>query len=373
MAKVRGSKNGNIISSRFKGEAKSLFPTLKQTKALVLLSVIGNEFCAGEYLQSMIETATSSHEFTTFLIADEVYWHNLRRDFSKEEELVLKRKAIELGEEYFERNLEQFLLPLCITKEEFNAQHEDKPTNKRVAILNGMANKKSNFEILFWKDWLNKNPNYQNLKKSITAQFDIVPSLVKSVEQMANNFAKRHHTNDKPYDLIIKRSHGYLIEESSAVVWIAASLGYNFIAYPGEMIKPFKAAKEFFIKEKNESSNKNDSSEIGFFIQADEPRLLVNWLEVTFQRTHEKQSTDSSTYTIAQLNQTKSELEKNKSTTSEMLKGITEGIFSLEIDTESKIKLLVDIMEEYKARDTVSCCEFKNEHHSEELFDFSII
>ncbi|AHE67855.1 hypothetical protein [Legionella oakridgensis] len=332
MAKVRGSKDGKIIKASFKGQAKSLFPTLKQTKLLVLLSIIGNEFCSGNYLRSIIQTATFTHEFTTFLIADEVYWHNLRRDFSKEEELALKRKAIEMGADYFERNLEHFLFPLGITKEAFNEQHADKSIHKKLSILNDLAMKHSNYEVILWNDWLNKNHEFQSIKKPLIDLFEKEKSLKKSIEQMASNFASRHQTDDKPYDLLMKRSCSYLVEETPGVIWIAASLGYHFIGYPGEMIKPFKAAKEYFIRETDDLA----VNEFGIYV--DEPKLLVNWLEITFQRCREKQEKSS----IAE--------DHAYSITSEILKGVTQGIFSLEIDSVSKVKMLVDVIEEYQSR-----------------------
>lgn len=368
MARVSGSKNGKIIRASFKGQGKSFFPTLKQTKVLVLLSVIGNEFCTGEYLKSIIQSATHSHEFTTFLIADEVYWHNLRRDFSQEEELVLKRKALELGCCYLEKNLDYFLLPLEVSRDDFDREHGNQSIEKKISILNGMAREKSNFEVLFWKDWLSKYEGYHEVEKPLKDLFVTEKNLKKSVDQMADNFARRHKCDEKPYDILVKRSCEYLIEETPAVVWAGAKLGYNFIAYPGEMIKPFRAAKEFFIKEEESPA----ASEYDIFVE--DPKKLVNWLEITFQRSHEKKST-SKALSVNQQSYPERERRESYLLTSDMLKGITQGIFGLELIPEEKVKYLVDVIEEFQSRNKgkLSCSTPFDESASQRLSEHTYI
>ena len=333
MAKIRGSKNGKIITARFNGHAKSLFPTMKQTKALVLLSIIGNEFCTTDYLKSIIDEALKTHDFTTFLIADEVYWHNLRQKFSKDEEVLLKEKAMDLGAAYIEDHLGYFLSILGADITQFNAQHAKKSTAENMSIVNEIAKKHANFEIVCWRDWLDKSPSFHEKKETIMALYDTEELLKKSVEQTANNFSKRcHQSTNEPIELLHQRSKGYLIEESSAVMWIAASLGYHFIVYPGEMIKPFKTTKEFFIKDGDSSASDHEVS-----VKSVNSHLLVNWLEVSFQRSHEFCSSTPK----ASLEQIFSET--NPIEISSMMKGVTEGIFSLVVDNETKVNLLVDI------------------------------
>lgn len=365
MVKVRGSKDGKIINSRFIGQSKSLFPNLKDTKILILLSVIGNEFCTGDYLKSIIKTAISTHQFATFLIADKVYWHNLRRDFSQEEEVAFKRKAVELGADYFERNIEAFLSPLNIVKDKFTEQHHNKTSQQKVKTINELAKIHSNFEIMFWEDWLNKNPSYQEFQFTIMSLFDTEKTLKNSVEEMASNFAKRHETEVKSYELLLKRSQGYLIEESPGVIWVAASLNYHFIAYPGEMIKPFKAAKEFFIKKKsNIYSNK-------FIILSENPERLINWLEVTFQRSHEDTLLEFKSE-ATRVNPTVNNLASLQTSLSEIIKGITEGLFALEIEKQEKIKILVDIIEEYQTRNKFSFSTSQEKLLDKDIFNYLI-
>jgi hypothetical protein len=163
MARVNGSKHGKTIIAKFNGQSKSLFPHLNQTRIVVLLSVVGNKFCAFDYLNAIVKTALSTFEFTTFLIADEVYWHNLRNSFLKDEEVALKQQAVQLGSNFFESNLTSFLSPLGITRDDFCLQHQNKSTHERCNILNELA-KNSNFEVVFWSEWINKSTDFLKIK-----------------------------------------------------------------------------------------------------------------------------------------------------------------------------------------------------------------
>src|SRR5262249_6778689 len=98
MPKIKGPKDGKHIIASFESKSKSLFPDLRKTKNLVLLSIKNNEYCEGEYLSAIIQQAIQSYGFSTFLIADEVYWHNLKdKDFSNDKEIKLKEAANLLG------------------------------------------------------------------------------------------------------------------------------------------------------------------------------------------------------------------------------------------------------------------------------------
>lgn len=369
MARVKGSKDGKVIKARFQGQAKSLFPTLKKTKTLVLLSITANEFCTREYLGAMIETASLSFGFTTFLIADEVYWHNLRTTFCANEERGLKEKAIALGNSFFEDNLEFFWAGLDISKNEIHSIKKHNSVPEKIAALNSIVKDRYNFEIVCWRDWLNKSPVYLEREKDIIQCFNEDPSLKKSVELTSNNFAQRHATEINMHDCLIQRSRGYLTEESAGVIWVAAHLGYNFIAYPGEMIKPFKAAKKYFIQ-----------NIVGgdIFIDSDDPQLLVNWLEVIFQRSHENNLYRETNLKKMEIHLDSSLLKSNKSEVSELMIGVTKGIFSLNIDERSKIKLLVDIISEYQTRNKSEIMQNSNntkdvlfKHATTESFEMS--
>lgn len=111
--RVKGPVTGEILYAQFNGpEAKNLINKIG-IKSLVLLSIKGNEYCDGDYLGATVLAATrntakeptkdsaiaatassdvegsaepAGENFTTFLVADEVYWHNLKTiDVNKEE------------------------------------------------------------------------------------------------------------------------------------------------------------------------------------------------------------------------------------------------------------------------------------------------
>lgn len=309
MPKVRGPKDGKIVTASFdsidkKNNCKSFFPTLKTTKNLVLLSIKGNEFCTGEYLAAIVNESVAMHQTpnghsgtkgkTTFLIADEIYWHNLKKA-SDDGWDVLKLQARELGESYFERNLGAFLAPLNITPEDFKREYSSKSTDEQIAIINDLALKQGkNFEIMRWHTWESQN----DFKKSLTEilpLYSSIDGLKLPIEQAASDFAKRHLEEGESDELELwrARSRSYLTEESPSIMLLAASLGYNFITYPGNILPPFKATKEFFVVENHVphiEKGRNIQEECfhdKHSIHVAKPSLLVNWLEVNFKRSHD--------------------------------------------------------------------------------------
>lgn len=368
MTKVRG--HGNITKASFDGRAKSSFPSLKDTSALVLLSIKGNEYCTGEYLGAIVEQAVSTHETTTFLVADELYWHNLKEanvtavnDVSEENHL--KTQAAKLGSEYIESNLGYFLsqLNLDIDTETFNRDHADKTIDEKIDIINKLASQRPNsFQIIRWADWVKNDPKFIENRDNINALYATEPTLRRSIAETAANFANRHNIgNDK--ELWNKRSVDYLCEESPAIILIAASLGYNFIIYPGEMPKPFQATKEFFIKDIDTKRENDPANDLILYVE--KPHLLANWLVVNFKRSEESKKTVQSEVLPMNL-ELSSEITPQKSQyrffssdissvnkhkpmqqqpeLAEIFKGITEGIFSLPASKDEKIELLNNVV-----------------------------
>ncbi|ARB93765.1 hypothetical protein [Legionella longbeachae] len=302
MPKVRGPRDGKLITASFDGKEKSLFPSLKTTKDLVLLSIRGNEYCTGEYLGAIVQQAVATHQTpidhsgakgkATFLIADEIYWHNIKQMISSESEVeILKQEAIKIGADYFLTNLGAFLTPLDMTIEQFNEKYPEKSVDEIITIINQLADEQGkNFEIVRWKTWVAQNDSQEKINKMM-GFYDSVEGLKESVIRTQNNFVKRHG-KDGDEELWKLRSHDYLIEESPAVMWLAASLGYNFIVYPGEILPPFEATKEFFVVPNHVpriSQGKNIIEECEhneYSIHTDNPNRLVNWLEVNFKRSH---------------------------------------------------------------------------------------
>ena len=279
MSRVKGK--GPKVTAKFNGKAKKNCPRDMETKTLVLLSIRGNEFCAGEYLGAMIQEAIKEpNKEATFLIADEVYWHNLRT-FDGESEKDFKAKAIALGDSYFEENLSYFLSPLQISEPEFNQQYHDKTTDEKIKIINEIAQTKNvKSRIVRWNDWVNnESAEFTQNKVDIMHQYK-EGTLNEPIELTAKKFAERHK-EEGGIELWTARSRSYLTEESPAIMWIVLKNEYNFIVYPGEMIAPFLATKNFFV-------TKNPDSAPSFTIFKEKPELYGNWLEAYFTRSYPK-------------------------------------------------------------------------------------
>ncbi|HHF7344361.1 TPA: hypothetical protein ACPSKB_000765 [Legionella feeleii] len=285
MPRVKGK--GPILKANFvgKGKSKKNFSDLSSTTNLMLLSIVGNEYCAGEYLEAALKYSLQHHRYTTLLIADEVYWHNLKPRSSEEAPLSqdkineLKQKALTLGAEYFESNLQHFLAPLGISAENFNKDHGDKSTKEKITLINSLARRAGlNFQIVGWQDWIN-SPDFQKNKVDIKQLYETTEHLKKSVEHTAHEFAKRHE-QEGGFDLWYQRSIDYLTEESPAVMWLGAALGYNFVTYPGDMIDTFQATKDYFVVPPTLPLHERPS----FAILSEQPHLLVNWMQTYFKR-----------------------------------------------------------------------------------------
>lgn len=304
---VKGPKDGKVTQTSFvdsskKGGSKSLFPSLKITKDLVLLSIAGNELCAGEYLQGIVKQAVANHEGTlgpgeqrgktTFLIADEIYWHNLKELDPKDNDVAaLKSQALQLGDRYFTDNIAAFLAPLGLTAEEFNKEHGEKTVNEKISIINQLAaDQGKNFEIVRWRTWVNQDS--ANQIERMIPLYESVEGLNDSISLAVNDFAKRHSDNGDTgsEELWKHRSKDYLTEECPSVMWLAASLEYNFVIYPGEMIPPFGTTKDFFVVKEHKARIENGvniketCTHSELCIHVKDPRRLVNWLEVHFQK-----------------------------------------------------------------------------------------
>ncbi|KTC80241.1 hypothetical protein Lche_2261 [Legionella cherrii] len=315
MTKVRGPKDGKIVTASFdsidkKNNSKSFFPTLKTTKNLVLLSIRGNEYCTGEYLAAIVNEAVAMHQTpnnnsgtqgkTTFLIADEIYWHNLKKS-SDDERDELKQQARGLGESYFERNLAAFLAPLNITPEAFKREYSNKSMDEQIEIINQLAvTQGKNFEIMRWQTWESQN-DFKKTLEEILPLYNSLDGLKIPIEQAAADFAKRHLEQGESDELWHVRSRNYLAEESPSIMLLAASLGYNFITYPGNILPPFKATKEFFVVENHVphiEKGRNIQEECyhdKHSIHVPQPHKLVNWLEVNFKRSHDLTVTSEKT------------------------------------------------------------------------------
>ncbi|ARG97733.1 hypothetical protein [Legionella micdadei] len=361
MTRVGGPKDGEILTARFNGKGAPNLKGKSNIKSLVLLSIHGNEYCEGEYLGATIESALAGpikaakdsnnrsnpakgrkqknkstseeidrlrvsseieNNFTTFLVADKVYWHNLkpmRTDIMPDEKAELQKQAIQLGDAYLQQNLEQFLLPFHLSLDEFETlfglieqnnfidpeklattlaefrlndeqyaalcqaiKPEHSPIDARIAVINQLAQERGkNFKIVRWEEWVNSDPSFIENQAQLMACYGAEPSLKISIDAVATDFAERHK-KEGGFDLWFFRSQGYLAEESPAVVWLGAKKGINCILYPGSQLPCFQETANFFIVDQTAAMKP-------FAVRVDNPKLLVNWLETWFNRSYSRE------------------------------------------------------------------------------------
>lgn len=275
---VKGPKTGQL-SAKFNSQAKKQFAEIKSTKVLSLLSIKNNKYCTNEYLGAIVEHAISNYGFTTFLIADTVYWHNLKttdHQANSENEQQLSAQAEIIGSEYFETNLVHFLKPIGLTVEKFNNDYPCDNSLKKIEMINKLAKDKGlQFEIVTWKQWLNKSEAFFNQYKDYIESLYKIDPLKSAIDESAQEYSERHVDKIKiDYNLLNQRSKDYLLEESPRIILIALLHRYNFIVYPGEMITCLEKTKEVFsqpdIQEKLSINMVNQE--------------YANWLTIVFTR-----------------------------------------------------------------------------------------
>ncbi|MBL7525070.1 hypothetical protein [Legionella bononiensis] len=304
MSKVKGPKDSVFSSVIFDGKAngkvKCRFPSLTDTKDLVLLSIKGNEQCEGKYLGALVQYAVDTHQNkpsgspskgkTTFLIADEIYWHNLRSlppETVSEEEL--KKQALAMGEAYFKANLDQFLAPLGLNSIEFSSSTADKTVDEQIASINKLAlDMGKNFEIMRWHTWISENQAEETIKQMIPL-YKTTDGLRAAIDTDVDSFVQRHKDDTEASQALWKhRSENYLTEENPSVMWLAGRLGYNFIIYPGKILSSFEETKKFFLVKDHKpyirdgQSISDDCAHNSLSTHVPDPDKLVNWLEPTF-------------------------------------------------------------------------------------------
>lgn len=307
MPKIKGPKDGDVITAVFNGKTngklKSRFPSLSSTKDLVLLSIHGNEYCTGGYLEALVQYAVTTHSRqaddskadgkTTFLIADEIYWHNLKQlPPHLNIEAVLKADALALGDKFFLDNLKHFLKPLAISVEAFNDAYSNRTIDQQIEIINMLAHSQGkNFEIMRWHTWVNQEGAAEQISQMMPL-YESEPGLQAGIEKDINSFVSRRAHDFESSELLKYRSQAYLMEESPSIMWLATYLGYNFIIYPGNILASFTATKEFFIVKNHEVTISDGKSiedvcthnPLSFHVPY--PDRLANWLEPNFIRSY---------------------------------------------------------------------------------------
>lgn len=257
--------------AKFSGKGKSVLSKLpasevENTSLLVLLSIKGNRRCTGIELQLMLEKAIQDHKKQIIcLIGDEVYWHNLAEpgdSDNPEVTLLRKQEAITLGDQYLQDNLPFFLNALNYHTEtfEFDNLHVDTFDNISGSITEQLdyfhqEARRNNIpiQIMRWNEWINdRRHDFHLYQSEIMQLYETVPTLKAGIVVSTTDFVNRHKKscdNPERIRLLKQQSEAYLLEESPAIIWIAGKLGFNFLAYPGKMLKSVEASKDFFMKD----------------------------------------------------------------------------------------------------------------------------
>lgn len=276
MPKVRG--RGEDTVAKFDGLAKKENrDNLKKMKCLVLVSIKEKPECTGDFFGATAKTAVEEYGHTTFLIADEAYWHNLTIYYPNESEEVLKQKAIQLGNEWFINNEKNFLSLLDKSKlQEMN--YESLPIDKKITLINTLADGK--FKIVRWHEWVSQLDC--STKTKALSLYDKVEELKKGIEMTAAEFAQRHSKQDKLiFEKYFNASKNYLLEECFPIMFLGAIMGFNFIAYPGKMSQALESTFHFFVK-------KNYPN-------------MMNWLHINFKKPKQKNDSDAILYELQDL------------------------------------------------------------------------
>ncbi|MFA5960159.1 MAG: hypothetical protein WC785_06550 [Tatlockia sp.] len=281
-----------------KGISKKKFSTLTQGKVaqknLVLLSIVGNPHCTGEYLTAMMARLLGDKKhFTTLLIADKVYWHNLKETPNPEPETVARhiQDALAEGEAYLRANLQYFLS--AFDKKEQRAYYDElinlDSADEIISRINQLAREKGiPFEIKRWNDFIESSLYYKNNEAAIQPYYcaDKDSELSKSLESQAVAFATRHAENNREkFDLLLAQSRSYLKDEYLALVLGGAEQNYNFVVYAGAPISFFDLLKKHFLVEQGKPSDNP------YALQVPNARLLLNWLHTTFDKPKPKKNT----------------------------------------------------------------------------------
>lgn len=337
--RVKGTKKGDILESTFNGKLKKSINNLKSSKILILISIKGNEYCAGEYLQASITEALTSHGEVTLLIADEVYWNNLASDVpcDIEETNRLKSQARQLGAEFIAENLLNIVTPLGLAETYQHVNAKDWDADQLVKWINTISRKNGlTFNMMRWVDWTtNPHSTFSQHQPQLENLMSTHPQLIASVELEAKKFASRH-SKEHQDSLWLQRSRQYLREETPAIIWLAAQLGYEFIAYPGEVIAPFVAAKKLWVD--------SPATEVADSLQVISKRPLSIWLEIFFRRRQSKEQLLAESLTSLRTSTSPGFFNAGKADQDQIILDMSYQFLNAPMDPQLKIDLLMNMI-----------------------------
>lgn len=284
------------MAAKFDGiEATAFKNDAGNSSILLLLSIHNNEHCTGPYLEQTVKHAVNQHKQTFCLIADEINWHN-RRGQELDNEIIqqLKHEAFENGSKFIKDNL-PFILKGLATKIPSLRSNDFidvvLKTNDPIQYINQLAEEYNvPFKLMRWSDWL--TTEYRERKLAIEEVFKRDSEIQEKIQDTAKEFVNKQLIRPIPLNdialqqcpeeereqLLLKRSIGYLTEESIALYFIIAERGINFIAYPGKIRAAFVIAREFLITRLGDLN----AHELSYPVE--NPDNVANWLHIAFKR-----------------------------------------------------------------------------------------
>jgi hypothetical protein len=152
------------------------------------------------------------------------------------------------------------------------------------------------YDCLLQDTAINASPLMSN-RKSSTPKLDLVrlPSHDRQSIMSSRSGTPFSSKNNKKYDqnkldLIKLRSKDYLLEETPAIFWIAATLKYEFVAYPGKKLPLFEETRRQLLV----AHQDNMPTTQPWMVKVKDPEKMINWVEISIKQT--KESKDSSLF-----------------------------------------------------------------------------
>lgn len=255
MTRVTGPKNGNAIHAKF-GVKEEKASELQDCTCLILVSIKSNKFCSGKWFRAIAQDSVRQFKKVTFLIVDELQRFNCELEMKDQlnfNEEVINEMLLNLKNEWWQEN-ESAFIALFIEKP--SAYHylqntlATRSVAEKIIELNQLASELDlNFNIIDWSNWLASCPSYLAEKNVIKSKYESENSLANSIKESAEEFAlRKSKDNENLYSRAFKIAKEFLLEESPGFMIVGARLGYDYVAYTGEMIKAFELTQQYFIK-----------------------------------------------------------------------------------------------------------------------------
>ena len=257
---------------------------LAKTNNLVMLSIVGNPHCQGDYITAMTKRA-SIYKKMTFLIVDELQRHNLcfEQNASNDHNLHYSDMANAKGDAFIMANYPYFIE--ILPEEERDGIKKilaSCDADKVIDTLNEHLLDKYKIEVVRWKKWV-ALCDYKSECGVLEEMFSSNPKLKNALAISAGKFVERQKIKSEGKEEALFASEAFLREEVCNIGLVGFKLGYDFLSYPGDMPRVFKVCLET-IKEK-------------FFHDA--ATSYLKWLHIRFADSRPQQPTSGRFFSAA--------------------------------------------------------------------------